>query len=53
MPFPPSANFVQSKFVKVHDLDNASAANTQENNTISFFKEEVCLECKQLDFMLP
>ena len=32
----PQQNFVKNKPVKLHDLDNASAINTHENNNISF-----------------
>ena len=43
VPCPPSANFVQNKSVKLYDLDNVSATNTQENSTISFFRVQTTL----------
>ena len=39
-------NCVQNEYVKLYDLDNASATNTQGNSTVSFFGVEVCAECK-------
>ena len=51
MPFAAPANFVQNKYVKLRDLDCASATNAQGNNTIFFFGVEDCADCKQLDSM--
>ena len=35
MPFPPSASFVENKYVKLHDLHDASAVKTQGEITPS------------------